>query len=371
MKTFYMQYQYQKEGTKVGSDEINFILSVLNEDIEKVSNIDIKKLNFPTIISFASSHKILGYLYIIFEKLNICPDIHNKWLEIFKYYYQGTNTKNKIFENEYHLNFQSLTGLKGIKGIYLITDIYTFKGQRPLNDIDLLLTEDIDNIDSLTKIIESKGYVQGYVSNGHIIKYSREEIIFKFMTHNTICPFVKIIGENTIKVDVTMYLKGNINFNNPKDAKYVQIMILISEIYSNQTNLHSIMYLKDIELIKYIDLHLLFSNFTVNEYNELLLLIEKSIDILEAKTIFSCYLNIFNNETLQKTIEFYFKERDSEISEIVMFGQEKIFTWDIDFIERCFDLNRNRYVSIKNLEKLNSYEQSFEYFKEREFKEDE
>jgi len=258
--------------------------------------------------------------------------------------------------------------LSGIKGIFLISDIYINLGQRPINDIDFLLVNPLNYVDDVTNNLIKNGYVQGYELNNNIIKFSREEVLFKYLTHSTICPFVKYVDGYFVKVDINLYLKGALKRCTNYNIVNIQVLILLTEIYFNQTNLHSIKYSKDIELVKYVDLHYIFQKYSSRDYECLLNSIENNNLLVESRLILGCYLQIFENKLLKETILKRKKWDTNSEQELVKFGNDLVFMWNEGFYERCFDTERYKKVSEENYRLLDNYESTFKSFKEKEKK---
>ncbi|ALS36061.1 hypothetical protein ABID30_000740 [Enterococcus rotai] len=341
--------------------EQSFVVNLLNENINDMDINYMECLNFPCIIEILSTHKLLGHAYFLIKKNKLEDGIHNKWLDILKFYYLGTHEKNEIYLKEFKRILTQVEGVKGIKGIDLLQNLYPTYGQRPINDIDLLLDTYKSDIHEVTYQLNELGYKQTYLERSDEKKVKKDEIIYKLITHSSLPPFVKRIGNNRIKVDINIKMKGKLEKIKSIDS-FENILNLVNEIYFNQTNIHSVMYFKDIELIKYVDLDYIFKRFSYEDFSEFF---SKAVDKgmrEELEFVLKCYLSVFENNNMK----LFFEKNKLEFqvdTYSVTFPGENTYNWEQTFSTLIFDVNRRKKLILSEDGQFNKYEQTFKKFK--------
>ena len=93
-----------------------------------------------------------------------------------------------------------------IKGAVLSSRIYNNPNMRLSSDIDILISP--NTVKTVIDLLSKNGFVQGYISNGQLVPYTKHEIMYyKTFTHQ-IAPFIK---KNNNKF--SEYLSIDINTN--------------------------------------------------------------------------------------------------------------------------------------------------------------
>jgi hypothetical protein len=251
-----------------------------------------------------------------------------------------------------------------LKGNLLASVVYPSLETRIFNDLDLIMK--LDDIEPVTKALESVGFVQGHYDEEKdvIIEASRKEKVLQQMTSHELQEFQKLSSNNfarLVQVDVNhdILWKGNcpykvdtrdlisraipieINNANGYMLEYIDNIIQLScHLYKEATLMIWITDLRDLKIYKFADLYMYIKKF----YGQ--------IDWLQLKERVKAY-------KLEKVvyynfhyIEMMFGEiipvdvmtdlRPEDLSYLDEYGIEnnEPAKWEFDFFTRLFDTNR-------------------------------
>lgn len=208
-----------------------------------------------------------------------------------------------------------------LKGAYLSTLLYE-EGMRTSNDIDILIQE--KDIEKCQHLLESNGFTQGYIEEGKKIRpASRREIIMSRMNYGETVPFVKIIDDELLEIDINFSLdfKPEQGVSRVKqllekreqvifeDSTYYTLnqydffIHLCCHLYKEATTINWVRMGRDLQLYKFSDINLFFRK----------VLASLDIDTLvkrikEYQTEEECYYTIVNASQIYPQIvelDFY------------------------------------------------------------------
>ena len=257
-----------------------------------------------------------------------------------------------------------------LKGAFLIGNLYPI-GYRTSNDIDILISE--DSISSLQKVLKDNGFIQGsYTKEKGICAASRREIIESRMNYGETIPFVKMIGDYPLEVDINFsvdykpnaerlivseFLKNAINVEREGYTFYTLeekdfLIHLCLHLYKEATTYDWVLTKRDLLLYKFSDINLLIDRYANKQYCEQL-----SERIRELETEKECYYAFENTSIifpeLNQNINFVWlknsiKPKDLQFMQQIIYPREKkILVHDMNF-EDWFDCN-NRIQYLKEM----------------------
>lgn len=208
-----------------------------------------------------------------------------------------------------------------LKGAYLSTLLYE-EGMRTSNDIDILIQE--EDIEKCQHLLESNGFIQGYIEEGKKIRpASRREIIMSRMNYGETVPFVKRIDDEILEIDINFSLdfkpeqgvsrvkqllekREQVTF---EDSAYYTLnqydffIHLCCHLYKEATTINWVQMGRDLQLYKFSDINLFFRKILV------LLDIDTLVKrIKEYQTEEECYYTIINASKIYPQItelDFY------------------------------------------------------------------
>lgn len=256
---------------------ITFSEAVINDVKELLK----KEINWFEVLQYVIINKVPGLFFYNIERLGLANHVHLLVYQILKFYYIGTQERNKIFLKELN-EIRSEFSSKGIrciplKGAYLLGRLYKDIGSRSINDLDLMI--DNEQIEAVINAIEYMGYVAGDYdrSNKEIVRYSRAKEITWKLKMNNLPSYVKAVNSQYVDyfaIDFALTLDLE------RDLKPVRIMLhdaaedylrpahffihLCCHLYKEATGAIWIYLNSDINLIKFCDVREYIINFMDN-----------------------------------------------------------------------------------------------------------
>jgi len=250
-----------------------------------------------------------------------------------------------------------------LKGAYLTSQLYK-EGHRTSNDIDILISA--DDISSLQDVLLKNGFVQGQYKKGKgIIESSRMEVIQARMNFGETIPFLKMIGDNPLEIDINFsvdfkpegnkgivkdLLDSTMGFKageyEPKTLNAADFLIhLCCHLYKEATTYHWVEDHRDLQLYKFSDINLYLHKFGNDNYFNKLLQRVKVFNVEK-----ECYLTFFNSQIIfpklkqipgfEKFINDVKPDNTDFMQQVFSPLQKKLFKHDMDFTSWFFSSRR-------------------------------
>ena len=246
-------------------------------------------------------------------------------------------------------------------------------------DIDILINK-VDSNTIKNKLF-SLGFVQGYVSDGRIVPFSRKNIVFQVaMTHqlapfvkrteNPLCPFVVVDintdimwGESSNRVNIGAFLTNTTTMciNNVKFSKLTPEAEFISLCLHHYKDINSIylLYERGIYLSHFFDVFYYIINSNMDKHK----LLSLSIDYKVGEYIYYClyYTNvIFNSKNLDEYLEIFEPYRNVELINSFGLNDSERKAWNCEFFERLFadDMQTllKKHLTVQDIRKIEANE---------------
>ena len=255
------------------------------------------------------------------------------------------------------------SGYAFLKGTVLVNNsdpgIYD-DGERISNDIDLLVKS--NEIDEITKVLKSLGYIQGRYNNNtkKIEEFSRTEVIKRRLTRGEIAPFVRTTNSTEVP-----FIEVDINFslgNTPSEYVKLLVEMIDSSIeYKGRINLRSLnpemfflhliihqykecslMFMtnrgKDLDLYKLADIYYLLNSNDLDV--EKILYLANQYEILEELyTIVAQVSEVFGNSDLP------FNKKSDYLQPVVKdYDTGKEYRWDASVSTRIIKFDAKEFL---------------------------
>ncbi|MCL2591945.1 MAG: nucleotidyltransferase family protein [Defluviitaleaceae bacterium] len=324
------------------------------------------------------TNRIAGIVYVNLQKTkssfsrevdNALVAIYHDYVDRAKKFKSNISYLSHIFRD---VNFKYAL----LKGALLTTTLYQ-EGQRISNDIDILVNK--EDVSSLQKILRDNGFVQGWYSRKQkkIKIASRMEIIHASMNFGETVPFIKLIENEPLAIDinfsfdfktskkemVSKFLDDSIFINNGEFSfstlDYIDFFIhLCCHLYKEATTFHWVDVRKDLTLYKFSDINLFLHKFGNKDFFDKLVLRIKQFAVEQ-----ECYYTMINSlliypkmesiEGFQNSIQLIKPLNLYFMKQIIHPVENKLFKYNMSFTDWYFCKNRVAYLEeIKN-EKLN------------------
>ncbi len=316
------------------------------KDIDEIKKLTQDKISWCEVFKYALHNKVVNLVWGNVVKLNI-RHIPKYIKQIMNYSLYGQTEQNKIYMREKNQILKVLEE-KGViaipvKGAMLVDYIYGSYGIRTLGDLDFLISKRDDTL--IDQCLKEIGYQKGTFDAiaKTIIPLDRKEDIKWKVGATNIFPYLKVINNGImdfVKVDFRHSLDETLNkepienileyykINGKVNASHI-ILHLAAHMYHEATHSMSLLYNKDINLIKFCD---------IREY------ILKSMDNMNFNELISIAKKYSLEECVYYTF-YYLKEIYSDGYEEKVLS--KMPDKDISLIDRCYDSKQKKYFGWK------------------------
>ena len=245
-----------------------------------------------------------------------------------------------------------------LKGSFLSTSLYE-PGQRVSNDFYILISSEI--ISRLQKLLIDNGFVQGGVnSSNKIVPATRREILESRLNFGQTVPFVKIVENSPLIIDINFSLDFKASANNIVGEFLNDIVIAIFEnvrfktlspikfllhlachLYKEATTYDWVVRRRDLMLYKFCDIYMFICKYGTTEYfSDLVEQIKKYG--LEKE----CYYTFENASIIYPAlneIDVFLKMKESIkpekidfMKQIIYPREKKLFKYDMSFTDWFF-----------------------------------
>jgi len=329
---------------------------------------EIQPFDMPTLLGELLINRMGGVAYEALNQNGTFKGYPKEFKTALENAHLANSIKTEIFKK--HLKYLSgvfaNTSFKYafLKGAFLSTKVYK-DGLRTSNDIDVLLLQ--QDITACQQLLLQNGFVQGkYDKQSGIIPATRQEIIHSRMNFGETIPFVKIIDNNCLEVDLNFSLDFKAKNNNDtislmlSDAQRVEVdgeyefytlslphflIHLCCHLYKEATTYDWVASNRDLTLYKFCDIYMFLKQYGNAEY----------FDVLEQEI---CKLNLYKEccYTFRNTSLIYprmfeisgFKDFLARIEpqdkaflkQIYWPKRKQIFEYDMDFEDWIFCRNK-------------------------------
>lgn len=317
-----------------------------------------KSINAEELFGQIVLNKMVGVAYDNIELQSLHAELR-KVMTILKNYYLS---KSVIFKQQLKylanilINFDKDYSL--LKGSFLSTNIYS-EGQRISNDFDILISS--ENVSALQNLLLNNGFIQGYVINSNEIRSAtRKEIIEAKMNFGETIPFVKIIENEPLVIDINFSMDykmasekkiiteilAKTEYATFEDVKFkvlnpIDFIIHLScHLYKEATTYDWVIRRRDLMLYKFCDINVFVRKYGTNEY--FLNLVKQ---IKRYKLEKECYYTFENSSIIYpelNDLEGFESMKESIkpanlafMSQVIYPREKKLFQHDMNFTE-CF-----------------------------------
>lgn len=198
-----------------------------------------------------------------------------------------------------------------LKGSFLSTILYD-EGMRTSNDIDILLNS--EDISSCQRCLTENGFIQGsFTEERGIVPATRREIVQSRMNYGETVPFLKLIDNELLEIDINFSVdfkpasnnsivrqlleeSRDINFEgvNIRTLCDVDFMIhLCCHLYKEATTLNWVSSRRDLTLYKFSDINLMLHHYGSKDYFDKLLARIKHFNVEK-----ECYYTFENSSII-------------------------------------------------------------------------
>ena len=250
-----------------------------------------------------------------------------------------------------------------LKGSFLSTNIYEC-GQRISNDFDILI--DSKDISSLQSLLISNGFTQGSISSSNeIIPATRREIIESRMNFGETIPFVKLLDNEAMTIDINFSLDykmasenslisdflGQAEYASFEDVHFkvlnpIDFIIHLScHLYKEATTYDWVARRRDLMLYKFSDINVFIHKYASREYFDKLITRIKQWNLEK-----ECYYTFENSSIIYphlKAIDGFeqminsIKPDSLEFMKQIIYPREKkLFEYDLTFTDWFFSNDR-------------------------------
>ncbi len=257
-----------------------------------------------------------------------------------------------------------------LKGSFLSTVLYK-EGLRTSNDIDILLNS--EDISSCQQLLIRNGFIQGYYSQEKgIVPATRREIIQSRMNYGETVPFLKMVDDDLLVIDINFSVDFKPSSNRPIVKELIQssididfedikirtlnpvdfIIHLCCHLYKEATTYNWLISKRDLLLYKFCDINLMLHHYGNRVYFKELLARIKHFHIGK-----ECYYTFENSSIIYPKLrgiegfeEFMEQVRPSDLNymkQILFPMEKKLYEYSMGFEEWFFCEDR-----ISNLKEI-------------------
>lgn len=250
-----------------------------------------------------------------------------------------------------------------LKGAYLATKLYSL-GQRTSNDIDILVSK--DDIPKLQHVLIKNGFVQGTYNNDikAIVPATRREIVFSRINTGQTIPFVKVVEDNPIEIDINFSVDYKPDNNglveelldkrvlvNCNDFNFYTLSCedflihLCCHLYKEATTFNWVNMQRDLSLYKFSDINIFLAKHNSQAFFERLaerisqLCVQREVcyTLINSSII---YTELGRNPFVEHIINIFSEHDMSFMKQIVDPKEKRIYRYDMEFVDWFFCSDR-------------------------------
>ena len=233
---------------------------------------------------------------------------------------------------------------------------------RRSGDVDILMCR--ENVEEVKQYMENIGFIQGRITQDGIQPFSRKELLFQSSKSHQIAPFVKYCGEQfkmNVEVDINLDImwgeseeKADMGFvleNTDKTIvcgteikKLTNEMEFIALCLHHYKDMNSIYLLskRKLSLSLFLDIYLFIKNANLNVRKLYTFCVRLNVTQYVYYCLYYTDL-IFDDDKVKKVAEVLKTPEAEKIIDYFGLTEKERHKWDIDFVDRLFETDINKY----------------------------
>lgn len=359
-------------------DEIELIFELIRFKDYNKGKIEIllsRLIDYPWVLGQLLWNRMGGVAYYVLKQCELLSKLNREFRNSLKSIYEYDVIRTYDYKNalsELSTYFKEVNFKYAfLKGSYLTTNLYP-EGLRTSNDYDILISQ--NDLTKISNLLKQNGFIQGYFDYGKgIIPATREEILTSLLNRGETVPFLKKISSvalNKIEIDlnfsldfkaesesdiVSELLANTCCFNIDRDyrictlSKVDFLIHLCAHLFKEATVYNWVEMQRDLSLYKFCDIYAFLLEFGNQELFKRLLVRIKKFNLYK-----ECYYAFKYTGEIYKSVQMIDGYEDflnniipqdtSYLKQIFFPKKNKIFRYDLDFIDWLFCTNRKTYL---------------------------
>lgn len=329
-------------------------LTFSQKDILEIKELLSQNISWCELIKYALYNKVVSLVWHNLKLFN-ARNIPKYIKTILEFTYVGHKKQNEIYLKEAE-EISKVFKEQGIiiapvKGAMLISKMYKDYGIRALGDLDFLVKK-VDEV-KLNEVLKQLGYIKGtYDSkNKCIIPVDRKEDIVWKVGATNVFPYLKLLDSqytSFVKIDFRHSLEDSLNSepineiidyikeNGQIDPAHVLIHLVV-HLFHEAFNSMSVLYNKDINLIKFCDIREFIIQFMDNNSIDEAIEFSKKYNLENAFYYTVYHLKLIYNDGYEGGVMEKLNIKDvSFVNQYVNHISKETKQWKNDFFERMF-----------------------------------
>ncbi|MEO3944724.1 nucleotidyltransferase family protein [Gorillibacterium sp. CAU 1737] len=343
-------------------------VEVDEQDKERLAEIVSSPLDWSEVVYQMITHRTLNMLTYNLKKFALFEQLEGELKRVLNLQWAAYRERNGFYASKLteilHAFAEQDLVLTVLKGNLLVNTVYPSLETRTFNDLDFLMQ--LDDVNKVTGVLESLGYVQGeYDAKDHVINVStRKARMVHQMTTHEIQEFIQLSDNpfaSAVEVDVNhdILWRGNCPYKVPTReliARAVPIDLygakgyrldhadnliqLCCHLYKEAVLMVWITSLKDLKLYKFADLYMYIRKFS-SEIDWSVFMERVRHYQLEKVVYYNFhYIGLLFPEIVPEDVKAAFQQEDLAYLDQYAIENEVPFVWEYDFFTRLFDVNR-------------------------------
>lgn len=340
---------------------------------DKIREIMSERLDWKEILYQGITHRTLNLMYYHLKNMGLTNKIEEEVLKAMKTQSKVYAIRNKTYFEEIKRIFDKLNnaGIRAaiLKGNFLAAKVYPSIETRTFNDLDFLI--DVKTGDSIVKILEEQGYIQGELdeNTGEIVPSTRKQKMLQQLASNELqeClkktdnPFTPLLqvdlnfdvlwkGNCPCKIDTPELLERAVEVDIDGAKTYILdhedfLIQLACHLYKEAALLHWINDLRDLKIYKFADIAMFIEKFE-NEINW-----DKLLGFCSrtgcGKIVYFAfyYVNLMYGQVVPEDVMKALEPDDLGYLDEYGIENEQPAKWQFDFFTRMFETSRVLEVS--------------------------
>lgn len=343
------------------------------EHEDRIREIMSERLDWKEILYQGITHRTLNLMYYHLKNMGLANKIEEEVLKAMKTQSKVYAIRNKTYFEEIKRIFDRLNeaGIRAaiLKGNFLAAKVYPSIETRTFNDLDFLI--DVRTGDSIVKILEDQGYIQGEFddSKGEIIPSTRKQKMLQQLASNELqeClkktdnPFTPLLqvdlnfdvlwkGNCPCKIDTAELLERAIVVDIDGASTYILdhedfLIQLACHLYKEAALLHWINDLRDLKIYKFADIAMFIEKFESGiKWDKLLEFCERTGC---GKIVYFAFyhVNLMYGQVVPGHVMKALEPDDKGYLDEYGIENEQPSRWQFDFFTRMFETSRVMEVS--------------------------
>ncbi|MFZ5989292.1 MAG: nucleotidyltransferase domain-containing protein [Bacillota bacterium] len=343
------------------------------EHIEEIKEIMSGRLDWKEILYQGITHRTLNLMYYHLKNLGLTDKIEEEVLKAMKTQSKVYAIRNKTYFSEIKEIFDRLNehGIRAaiLKGNFLAAKVYPSIETRTFNDLDFLI--DVRTGDSIVKILEEMGYIQGEYddSTGEIVPSTRKQKMLQQLASNELqeClkktdnPFTPLLqvdlnfdvlwkGNCPCKIDTPELLDRALEVDIDGAKTYILdyedfLVQLACHLYKEAVLMHWISDLRDLKIYKFADIAMFIEKFSDEISWDKLVGFCKRVECEKIVYYAFHYVNLMYGQVVPEKVMSSLEPHDKGYLDEYGIENQQPSKWQFDFFTRMFETSRVLEVS--------------------------